>query len=91
MCFGRHVNFARDLLHSYFDEPQKNEIHLLYLHFVFTSFLYVICAVWIKILKKSYKPTYLVITFNSRPNDMTSIERYVGRSTIPFIRDVAYA
>ena len=32
---GRHVNFARAPLRSYFHEPQKNEIHLLYLHFVF--------------------------------------------------------
>ena len=29
---GRHVNFARDPLRSYFHDPQKNEIHLLYLH-----------------------------------------------------------
>ena len=27
---GRHVNFAWDRLRSYFDKPQKNEIHLLY-------------------------------------------------------------
>ena len=37
-------NFARDPLRSYFHEPQKNEIHLLYLHFVFTSFLFVISS-----------------------------------------------
>ena len=30
------VNFARDPLRSYFHEPQKNEIHLLNLHFDFT-------------------------------------------------------
>ena len=28
---GRHVNFARDLLYSFFHESQKNRIHLLYL------------------------------------------------------------
>ena len=28
---GRHVNFARGPLRSYFHDPQKNEIHLLYL------------------------------------------------------------
>ena len=28
-----------------FDECQKNEIHLLYLHFVFTSFLFIISEV----------------------------------------------
>ena len=29
----RHINFTHDPLSSYFDECQKNEIHLLYLHF----------------------------------------------------------
>ena len=29
--------------------------------------------------------------FNSRHHDMTSIERYVGQSTIVIIYDVAYA
>ena len=46
---------------------------------------------WFKSAKKSYNPTYLVITFNSRHYDMTSIEHYVGQSTIAFIYDVAYA
>ena len=41
--------------------------------------------------KKSYNPTCLVIKFNSRHYDMTSIERYVGQSTIAFTYDVAYA
>ena len=36
---GRHVKFAWDPLLSYFREPQKNDIHILYLHFVCTSFL----------------------------------------------------
>ena len=35
---GHHVNFAQDPLRSYFHEPQKNEIHLLYLHFVLHRF-----------------------------------------------------
>ena len=39
------LNFARDPLRSYFHEPQKNEIHLLYLHFIFTSFLFIICGI----------------------------------------------
>ena len=39
--------FARNLLRSYFQDPQKNEIHLLYLHFVFTSFLFFICGILI--------------------------------------------
>ena len=41
------TDFTCDLFHSYFDEPQKNEIHLLYLHFVFTSFLLIICEMLI--------------------------------------------
>ena len=48
-----HVNFARDPLRSYFHEPQKNEIHLLYLHFDFISFLFIICEILIKILQIS--------------------------------------
>ena len=47
---GRHANFARNLLRSYFHEPQKNEMHLLYLHFVFTSILFIICEIFIWIL-----------------------------------------
>ena len=43
----RPSNFARDPLRSYFDEPQKNEIHLLYLHYFFTSFLFIICEILI--------------------------------------------
>ena len=35
-----------------------------------------------------YNPMVLVITFNSRHYDMTSIERYVGQSNIAFIYDV---
>ena len=49
----RHVNFARDPLRSYLHEPQKNEIHLLYLHCDFTSFLFIICGIFIKILQIS--------------------------------------
>ena len=44
-----------------------------------------------KSYKKGYNPTCLVTTFNSRHYDMTSIERYVGQSTVAFIYDVAYA
>ena len=32
-CKGRHVNFARDPLRTYFDECHKNEIHILGLHY----------------------------------------------------------
>ena len=55
---GRHINFARDPLRSCFHEPQKNETHPLYLHFVFTSY--------------------------------SSIEHYIGQSTVAFINYVAY-
>ena len=37
---GRHIKFAWDLLRLYFHQPQKNEIHLLYLHFVFIHYLW---------------------------------------------------
>ena len=40
---------------------------------------------------KSQNLTCLVIMFNSRHYDMTSIKRYVSQSTIAFIYDVAYA
>ena len=61
---------------------RKNEIHLLYLHFDFTSFLFIIYEVLIKILqnkrqRKSYKPTCLVITFNKRQSNVTSANQRV--------------
>ena len=43
----KHVNFACDPLRSYFHEPLKNEIHILYLHFVFTSFWFIISGILI--------------------------------------------
>ena len=52
---GRHVNFVRDPLRSYFDEPQKNEVHLLYLHFVSASVLFDICKVCINILQNKLR------------------------------------
>ena len=45
-----YVNFAQDPLRSYFDQQQKNEIQLLYLYFVFSSLLFNICEVLVKIL-----------------------------------------
>ena len=87
---------ARDPLRSYFHEPQKNEIHLLYLHFDFTCFFFLFfylrnfdLNLAKKAAKKRCNPTWLVSTFNSRHYDMTSIERYVGQSTIAFIYDAA--
>ena len=68
-----------------------NTIHFLYLHFVFTSVLVIICEILIQIVQISYNPACLVIRFNSRHHDITSIERYVGQSTIAFIYEVAYA
>ena len=66
-------------------------IYTLFLHrfgSLFLDFLFKSCK---QAAKKSYNPTCLVIMFNSRHYDMTSIERYVGQSTIAFIYDVAYA
>ena len=40
-----HINFAQDPLRAYFSEFQKNEIQLLNLHFIFTSFLFSIYEV----------------------------------------------
>ena len=48
---GRHVNFAQDLLRPYFHDPQKDEIHLLYLYFVFATLLFRICEVLIKLMQ----------------------------------------
>ena len=88
------MNFASDPLSSYFHEPQKNDIHLLYLHFVLHGFVHYLWNFDLnlakKAAKKSYNPTCLVITFNSRHYGMTAFERYVGQSTITFIYDVAY-
>ena len=73
------------------DELQKNEIHL----FVFALFLLFFVKFWCIscniMAKKSYKPTCLVFTFNSRRHHMTSIEHYVSQSPISFIGEVAYA
>ena len=38
---------AQDPLLSYFDVYQKNGIHLLYLHFILTLFLLIICEIFI--------------------------------------------
>ena len=72
-------------MRSYFNEPQKNEIHLPYLHVAFHSFCAVLKFVIWEVLSKSYKisvevyyiPTCLA-TFHSRFYDVMSIERYVG-------------
>ena len=89
------LNFARDPLRSYFYEPQKKKImsyiYILFLHRFCSLFVEFWFKSWKWAAKKSYNPTCLVITFNSRHYDMTSIERYIGQSTIAFIYDVAYA
>ena len=38
-----------------------------------------------------YVQQRLVITFNSRLHNVTSVKRYVGQSAVSFVRDVAYA
>ena len=65
----RHVNFAWDPLRSYFDEPQKNYIHVWYLHFVFISFLFIVCEFFIKILQ------------NKRQRDIINWRVCLSRST----------
>ena len=69
-------------------------IYILFLHrFFFLLLLFVEFEFksWKWAAKKSYNPTCLVITFNTRHYDMTSIERYIGQTIIAFIYDVAYA
>ena len=89
---GCHVNFARDPLHSYFHEPQKNEIHLdIYTLFIHRfSFFFNFDLNLANRRRRNYNPTFLVITFNTRHYDMTSIECYIDQLTIAFIYDVAY-
>ena len=60
---GRHVNFAWDPLRSYSDDLQKNEIHLSYVHFVFTSVSFIICENFINILQSKRKETLLTDAF----------------------------
>ena len=69
-----------------------------FISYIYTLFLHRFCSLFVEFLfkscksaeKKSYNPMGLVVTFNSRHYDMTSIERYIGQSTIAFIYDVAY-
>ena len=79
-----------DPLRSYIHEPQENEIYLLYLNFFYIVLVHYLCNFDLNLANKSSNPTCLVITFNSRHYDMTSIESYVGQTTIAFIYDVAY-
>ena len=66
---------------------RKNEIHLLYLHIVFTSFLFIICGIfYLNLTNKRRRKVVIRFGFY-----MTSIERYVGQSTIAVIYDVDYA
>ena len=66
-------------------------IYILFLHRFCSFFVEFWFKSWKWAAKKSYNPTCLVITFNSRHYDMTSIEGYIGQSTIAFVYDVAYA
>ena len=80
--FGSHVNFARDPLRSCFDECQKkwNSSLIFKLYFTWSFDVNLV-----KSAKISYKPTCLVITFNSHLHDVTPIERCVGQSLNYFI------
>ena len=94
-ALGRHVNFARDPLHSYFDEPQKKkEIHFFYIYIFFTTILRIIfelsgAELQTTRCKKGYKPTHSAITFNSRRHDVTIIERFDNQWRRLFTHDVA--
>ena len=44
MSEEHHINFAENLLCSYFNECQKNEIYLLYLHFLLQIFI-IVCEI----------------------------------------------
>ena len=57
---GRHVNFARDPLRLYFHEPQKNEIHLLHLHFVFTLFSFITCGIFFLNLANKRRRKFII-------------------------------
>ena len=91
---GRHVKFAWDPSLSYFREPQKNEIHILYYTLFVHRFIHFLWNFDLNLAttaaKKRYNTACLVITFNNHHYDMKSIERCVGQSTIAFIYDVAY-
>ena len=50
-----------------------NEIHLLYLHFIFTSFLFIICGIWVEILEMSGEETNQVLHLS-----MALLTRYVA-------------
>ena len=65
-------------------------IYTLYLHRFCSLFVKFWCKSCKSAAKKSYHPACLVITFSSHHHDMSSIERYVGQSTVAFICNVAY-
>ena len=46
-------SFAWDPFRLYFDECQENEIHLLYLYFIFTSFLFIMCGFAVNLVKQA--------------------------------------
>ena len=90
---GRH-EFAWDPLLSYFRELQKNEIHILYYTFLYIVFVHYLWNFDLNLAntaaKKRYNTACLVVTCNNHHYDITSVERYVGQSTIAFIFGFAY-
>ena len=67
----------------------------LIVHFFYIVFVHYLWSFDVNLVnyaaKNSYKPTCLVITFNSRLHEMTLVEHYVGQSTNSLILYVAYA
>ena len=76
---GRHVNFAWKQLRSYLDECKKNEIHVLYLYFIFHIFYF--CSLTVSLVNNAEKNAINQRVCSLLFHDVTSIERSVVKST----------
>ena len=86
---GCHVNFAWDPLGSYFDETkcQKNEIHLLYLPFIF--YIIIIHYLWslnVNLGTYAVKKTDVFGYYIQRDVN----QMLLSQSTISFIHDIIH-
>ena len=80
-------NFAQGLLGSNFYEPQKNKSHLIYLHLVCTSVLFIICEILNLILQISGKEKLYGYCIQ-QPN-VTSANQLLHLSMTSLTRNVA--
>ena len=48
-----HINFARDPMHSYFDDCKKNIIYPLYLHLIITLLSFISFEILLQILQNT--------------------------------------